>query len=206
MVIVCPRCQKSRVEVSPGRYRCSDCGAIFEVPEQMGAAPPDGRPVWERSLDWLDRQDALAFFVVLYLARWPIIIPVGWFQQLFAVYVLGGSSELEPLKANPGVMFVNMVILAPLLWIFIECTVPYWVRNLLSPERPQRPWGFICASALIMALASLPYAFPCGFVTGAFLAYCYGHFARHNQWVGFLGATTYLAAINVIGWTVLCLF
>ena len=54
-----------------------------------------------------------------------------------------------------------------------------------------------------MALLHFPYALPCGFVTGAFLAYCYAHFAVRSQWLAFVAAALYHAAINLVGFVLL---
>jgi len=37
-------------------------------------------------------------------------------------------------------------------------------------------------------------------ITGAFLAYCYAHFARRNAWQAVLATTIFHGAINIVGW------
>jgi hypothetical protein len=153
-----------------------------------------------KSLDWLDRQPGFVFWLVLYLTRWPVIIPVSWLQGLLGSLFLGAAEMEMTLKPHVG-----MLVFPPLLETFIECTLPYWILSRMKRIRPGRPWGFICISGIIMALLHFPYALPCGFVTGVFLAYCYAHFAARSQWRAFAATALYHAAINAVGFVLLSL-
>lgn len=158
-----------------------------------------------RFFDWLDRQNVLVFFMVLWFIRWPIVLPVASLQE-FLARALGGTSEMDyNIPKAPLVLFFFIVIFAPLVETLIECTIPYVIMMWGEHPRPPRPWKFIVVSALVMAVLHLPYAFPAGFVTGGFIAYCYGHFAPKGQPGAFLAASGYHAAINVTGFTMLML-
>jgi hypothetical protein len=159
-----------------------------------------------RFLDWLDRQNGVVFFIVLWLVRWPLVLPVAGLQQLLA-QALGGTSEVE-FDGNQYALvmiFFSFVIFAPVIETLVECTLPYAIMMRGGRPRPPRPWRFILVSALVMAVLHLPYAFPAGFVTGAFIAYCYGHFAPQGQPKAFFVAAAYHAAINITGFAMLLL-
>jgi hypothetical protein len=126
-------------------------------------------------LDWLDRQRDGIFWSVLYLVRWPVIIPVSFVQGLLVAGVLGGRDAWKPEVG--GAALLVPIILPPILETLIECTLPYWILKRLGRIASARPWTFILISASMMALLHFPVAVSCAFVTGMFLAYCYGHFA-----------------------------
>jgi hypothetical protein len=152
------------------------------------------RQVVRKGLDWLDRQPGLVFWVVLYLVRWPVIIPVSWFQGWLASLFLRAHELDGPLQPH-----LSMLIVPPLLETFIECTLPYWILSRLGKIPVGRPWGFIVLSGGLMALLHFPYALPCGFVTGVFLAYGYAHFAPRSQGLAFAATALFHAAINAAG-------
>lgn len=154
--------------------------------------------VGRRWLDWLDHRHGLVFWIVLYLARWPVIIPVSWLQGLLASLFLSIDQANGTLQPNVGTL-----IFPPLLETLIECALPYWVLSRMKRIPAGRPWGFILISGGIMALLHFPYALPCGFVTGVFLAYCYAHFSARSQWLAFGATALYHAAINVVGFVLL---
>ena len=154
----------------------------------------------QKWLDWLDRQHGFVFWIVLYLARWPVIIPVGWLQGMLASLFLGNppaNATLQP--------YVGMLIYPPILETLVECTLPYGVLSRMGRISTGRPWAFIVVSGGIMGVLHLPYALPCGFVTGLFLAYCYAHFAKRSHWLAFAATALYHAAINVVGFVLLAL-
>jgi hypothetical protein len=152
------------------------------------------------ALDWLDRQNGGVFWAVLYLARWPVIVPVVWLQVLLASLLMSGADKAVTLRPH-----VVMLVLPPILETLIECTLPYWVLSGLKRLGAGRPWGFILISGGVMALLHWPFALPCGFVTGVFLAYCYAHFAPRSRWLAFGATALYHAAINAVGFVLLLL-
>lgn len=154
--------------------------------------------VGRRWLDWLDRQHGPVFWAVLYLARWPVIVPLGQLQGLLASFFLSNAEMAVPLRPHIG-----MMVFPPILETLIECTLPYWVLSRMRRIGAGRPWGFILISGGIMALLHWPFALPCGFVTGVFLAYCYAHFAPRSLWLAFGATALYHAAFNAVGFVLL---
>ncbi len=41
------------------------------------------------------------------------------------------------------------------------------------------------------------------FITGAFLAYCYAHFAPRGAWRVIVATGVFHGAINIVGWTMI---
>jgi len=150
-----------------------------------------------RYLDRLEQQRDGVFWLVLYLVRWPVIIPVGYVQGLLASGVVGASDAWRP-GVGGGALLVPIVV-PPIVETLIECTLPYWILKRLGKIGPARPWTFILISASIMALLHFPVAVPGGFVTGMFLAYGYGHFATRGHAAAFAYTALYHAAINAVG-------
>ena len=165
-------------------------------------------PPWRSWLDRLDTLPAWQFLLVLYVARWGILLPFLMLSPL-----LFNSSQLENATlesdptANAAMIFVAIVVLAPFLETLVECAIPYAIFAKIRNYRcnpPQRPWGFIVVSASIMALAHpMAAALAPAFITGFFLAYCYAHFAPYRILYGIAATVGFHAAINIIGWTML---
>jgi len=167
------------------------------------------RPRERTDLDWLDSRKGWQFVVILYLARWLALAP---FMILMLFLDLGelAASEMETLlQMHPALLLVFIVVVSPLLETLIECTLPYFVLSRLRPRRhkmPARQWDFVIVSALLMVLFHpTPAALVPSFITGAFLAYCYAHFARHNAAKAILATMVFHGAINIVGWGMLML-
>jgi hypothetical protein len=108
-------------------------------------------------------------------------------------------------QGSPLGLFIGLVLVPPVLETLLECSLPYWVFSKVRDYRHHRPrwcWGFIATSAFLMVLlhpmlgAILP-----SFITGAFLACCYAHFAPVGVGRAILATSIFHAAINVVGWT-----
>ncbi|MHC4215206.1 MAG: hypothetical protein ACYSWP_17735 [Planctomycetota bacterium] len=109
-------------------------------------------------------------------------------------------------RLNPVLLFSYIVILGPLLETLIECSLPYFVLSMLNRKKGGlqiRPWLFIFISAMLMVVTHPIQAVVGTFITGAFLAYCYAHFAFRSFGYAVLYTTGFHAAINYIGWTIL---
>jgi hypothetical protein len=110
-------------------------------------------------------------------------------------------------EGSPLGLFVGLVVVPPLIETLVECTGPYWLFSRLRGyrrNRPKRCWGFIVVSASMMALLHpILAALMPAFVTGAFLAYCYQHFAPVGIWRAIAGTWAFHGAINLVGWTML---
>jgi hypothetical protein len=157
------------------------------------------------NLDRLDRLSPWAFTGSLYLARWVIILPLG-----YALRLLGGSNGNIASNASPILLFFGWIILSPLLETVIECAIPYWLM-LKARGMPagKRPWGFVAVSAAVMALLHLdawPSAILPSLVTGVFLAYTYGRFAVRGPRSAVLHTCLFHAAINIVGWLMVVVF
>jgi hypothetical protein len=150
-------------------------------------------------LNRLDGLSPWAFTGSLYLARWIIIIPIG-----YALGQLGVSESTITFDASAIVLFFGFIFLAPLLETVLECVVPYWLMlKLRRIPAGKRPWGFVAISGMIMTLVHIgawPAALLPSFVTGAFLAYTYGHFAVRRLGSAILHTWAFHAAINIVGW------
>jgi len=91
--------------------------------------------------------------------------------------------------------------------IGVECMLPYFVLSRVRPHRgkmPARQWDFVLVSASLMVLfhPTLAALVP-SLITGAFLAYCYAHFARRSAGKAILATTVFHGAINIVGWVML---
>ena len=162
-------------------------------------------------LDWLERRSAWQFVAILYVGRWIALAPILLASHFLLTPAHQASAAMpeEWRAGSPLGLFVGLVLVPPILETVVECTLPYWVfakvRNYRR-HRPRRCWGFVAVSACLMAVlhpmvgALLP-----ALVTGAFLAYCYAHFAARNVWQALLATTLFHAAINLVGWTLLVL-
>ncbi len=161
-----------------------------------------------RALDWLDSRKSWQFVVILYTARWVVLAPIMLFEHFCFLGDQQSAAQMSELsKVNLAVLLVFMVIMSPLLETLLECTLPYFivsrVRNYRQ-SRPKRPWGFVVVSACVMALLHpMLAALAPSFITGAFLAYCYSHFAQRRAWQAILAATVFHGAINIVGWVMM---
>ncbi|HUT92985.1 MAG TPA: hypothetical protein VMY37_26070 [Thermoguttaceae bacterium] len=160
-------------------------------------------------LDRLDGRNAWQFVGVLYLARWVVLVPVLVLSRfLFADSEIAAASVSEQVtKMNAGVLLLLLVVISPLFETLIECALPYLVVSQVRGyrrNRPKRSWGFVAISACGMALlhpmlaAILP-----SLITGAFLAYCYAHFAARGAGQAILATAVFHGAINVVGSTMI---
>ena len=160
-------------------------------------------------LDWLDRRNAWHFVGILYLARWVALAPIMVLIHFVFTEAQKSAASMpeEWSKGTPLGLFLVLVVIAPLLETVAECTLPYWIISRVRDyrrNRPKRCWGFVAISACMMAalhpmLAGLLPAL----VTGAFLAYCYAHFASSSIWEAILATAVFHGAINTVGWTML---
>ncbi|MCX5771723.1 MAG: hypothetical protein NTZ09_15840 [Candidatus Hydrogenedentes bacterium] len=135
----------------------------------------------------------------LWLARWVIILPLA--------FLLGDKPPTISPSAMPA-LFVGALILSPVVETLLECTLVYqlgkWFFWKKGP-RPSRPWGFIVAAALMMTVLHPINSSPLSFTTGAFLGYCYAHFAAHSRLRAFAFTTLYHTGINTVGVTLVAL-
>jgi hypothetical protein len=141
------------------------------------------------------------FTFVLYLLRWAIVLPLGLLLSLFA----NSGDGFKASSSDPWFYFLPFLVIAPPLETLIECTLPYLLMYKGSGHRPKSPWPFVIVSALIMVvLHSLtPIVITFAFITGAFLAYVYVHFAPQSQVKAFFHTALFHAGINLVGWTTL---
>ena len=163
----------------------------------------------EGALAFLDRRSAGQFVAILYAARWIALAPVMVLSHFLLTEGQKHASAMPDQwrDGSPLGLFLGLVVVPPILETLLECSLPYWVfskvRDYLH-NRPKRCWGFIVTSAFIMVLlhpmlgAILP-----SFITGAFLAYCYAHFAPSGVLKAILATSIFHAAINLVGWTML---
>ena len=158
-------------------------------------------------LDWLDQRKPSQFVAILYALRWFALAPVMVLTPLIfnEAQRTRASMPDDMLRMDAGVLLVFMVFIGPFLETLVECTVPYFIISRIRDYRSNRPvrcWGFVATSACVMALghpmlaALLP-----SLITGAFLAYCYAHFAEKSAGQAILATTVFHGAINIVGWT-----
>jgi len=164
-----------------------------------------------RLLDWIDGRPPWQFVAILYGARWVALAPIMALSHfVFAESQKSAASTPEEWSQGSAVgLFLGLVLIPPLLETLVECSLPYWIISSVRDyrtNRPKRCWGFVAVSACVMAVlhpmlaALLP-----ALITGAFLAYCYAHFAPSGIWKAILATTVFHGAINMVGWTMLVL-
>ena len=161
-----------------------------------------------KRLDWLDGRPSWLFVCVLYLARWVLLAPyLVAAEYLFSNAEASGAQMSKLSEISPIVLFAMIVILSPLVETLLECSLPYFVLSFLRRKRgklPARPWLFVMISALVMAsMHPVLSAVVPSLVTGAFLAYCYGHFAVRGTGRAIVFTTIFHAGINIVGWTMI---
>jgi hypothetical protein len=155
-------------------------------------------------LDWLDRQNDVVFFVVLYFVRWPVVLSLSALQSIFVRALVGDKAMESFLPSNALVAFLVMVVAYPIIETPLECSLPYWFLKKLDKINAPRPWLFIFVSAALMGF--LHCGLPLSLVTGLFLGYCYAHYAGKSQGLA-LGCTVlFHAAINLTGWVMMFVF
>jgi hypothetical protein len=161
-----------------------------------------------RLLNWLDSRDSHLFLLILYIARWVILVP----YMIAGAYLFPGADRdlLRPLShINPIVLFVLLLVIDPLYEMLIECSLPFWVVSLLHRKKGKlstRPWVFIVISAgLMTVLHPYPTAIVPSFITGTFLAYTYRHFVFRNVGSAILYTTAFHGGINIVGWAMIVL-
>jgi hypothetical protein len=147
---------------------------------------------------WLDGLSDQRFTLTLYLLRWAIVLPLSWLLSPFVT-----SADMFKMSSpDPWFYLIPFIVVAPAIETLLECTVPYSLMYKLRGRRPRSPWPFVVFAALAMvALHPLtPVVMVFAFITGAFLAYVYRHFASQSQLKAFLHTAAFHAAINIVGW------
>lgn len=170
----------------------------------MGVISKQAKNPLSKWLSWLEAQPSWRFWLILYLLRWLVILPVGLLNdRLFPGQ--GGSFSAGLLSIPPAALFLLAVSIAPLYETLLECSIPYWVLRKLT-KLDGRAWIFVVVSADIMALLHpLPSATLPSLATGVFLAYTYRHFALQSQLKGFGWTALFHAGINVVGFAFILL-
>jgi hypothetical protein len=157
----------------------------------------------EGILDRFDRSPDGWFFVLLYAIRWPIVLPLAYANEPLARILGADIAKYEAMAAeagaNPVGALLSSVIFAPVVSVAIICALPYVIAKLFRAPSP-RPWGYVATTAIIMVLIDPLFAVFPSAVTGAFLGYCYAHFAPRGQLKAYGWTVLYLAAINIVGW------
>jgi hypothetical protein len=162
-------------------------------------------------LDWIDATPPWQFVAILYGARWIALAPTMVIAHFVFTRSQNSAASMpeEWTHGSPVGLFLGLVVIPPLLETLVECSLPYWiisrVRNY-RVNRPKRCWGFVVVSACVMAvLHPMPAALLPALITGAFLAYCYSHFAPTGISKAILATTVFHGAINMVGWTIIVL-
>ena len=162
-------------------------------------------------LYWIDGRSPWQFVGILYGARWVALAPIMAFSHFVFTQSQQSTASMpqEWSHGSPVGLFLGLVVIPPLLETLVECSLPYWiiarVRNYRL-NRPKHSWGFVAVSACVMAaLHPMVAALLPALVTGAFLAYCYAHFAPTGIWKAILATGVFHGAINMVGWTMLVL-
>ncbi|MGA2035049.1 MAG: hypothetical protein ABSG68_22600 [Thermoguttaceae bacterium] len=144
---------------------------------------------------------------ILYVVRWIVLVPLGWLVDLMFAPAQISDASISIGEMNPLAFFLVAVVIDPPLETVVECALPYsvisWIRNYRQ-KRPKRCWGYVAISACVMAvLHPVIAALPFSLITGAFLAYCYAHFAPISTWRAIFATAAFHAAINLVGWVTL---
>ena len=162
-------------------------------------------------LDWIDGRHPWQFVAILYAARWGVLAPVIALSHFVFTQSQEAAASMpeEWSRGSPVGLFIGLVVIPPLPETIVECSLPYWIISRIRDyrtTRPKRSWGFVAVSACVMAvLHPLLAALLPALITGAFLAYCYAHFASISIWKAILATTIFHGAINMVGWTMLVL-
>ncbi len=162
-----------------------------------------------RVLDWVDARPDWTFFGVLYLARW-VCVGAVWPLQMVLVTRIYQGEQPDLLQENMDhlavlvVLFFLLLIAAPLVETLFECALPHWVFSKFR-AMPARPWGFIMVATLLMTVLHPIATAPATVVTGAFLGYCYAHYAPSSRLRAILFTTLFHAGINAVGFLLLAL-
>jgi hypothetical protein len=170
-----------------------------------------GRTSVNNVLNWIDARPPWQFVTILYGARWVALVPVMVLEYFVFTQSQKAAASMpdEWSQGSPLGLFLGLVVIPPLLETLAVCTLPYWIISRVRDyrtSRPKRCWGFVGVSACAMAvLHPMPAALLPALITGAFLAYCYAHFAPSGIWKAILATAVFHAAINMIGWTMLVL-
>jgi hypothetical protein len=157
-------------------------------------------------LDRLDEKSPFQFVALLYLVRFAVLLPMLAISNLILGEAATGTDFRTQGWSNnrPAWAFLFMIVWFPVLETIVECLLPYLLLYRRAVSRPHRPWGFVLISAALMAAlhADLASILP-SLVTGAFLAYCFAHFANNGLGKAVIATAGFHAAINLIGWVVL---
>ena len=160
----------------------------------------------------MNKRKGWVFVIILYIARFHVLMPIMILNRfIFTDAQQAAASLPEGLNnANPAILFLALVVVSPLIETLVECTLPYLVISYIRDyryNRPKRCWGFVAISACVMALlhpmlaAILP-----SLITGAFLAYCYAHFATRSAGQAILATTVFHSGINMVGFAMILIF
>ena len=151
-------------------------------------------------LAWLEALSDWQFSGALYLLRWAIVLPLG-----LILSPLSSSADTFQPEGNPWRYLIPFLVVAPAIETLIECSVPYWVMYGMLNRQRRSPAPFVVVSASIMVLLHplTPVVMAMAFITGAFLAYVYFHFAAQGHLKAFFHTAVFHSAINVIGWTMI---
>ena len=151
-------------------------------------------------VSWLNGLPDWRFTATLYLLRWAIILPLA-----IILSPLNSHAEAFQAKGSPWSYLIPFLIVAPVMETLIECSLPYLVMYGVLRFPRRSPWPFIFVSAALMVLLHpiTPHVVAFAFITGAFLAYVYDHFALESHFKAFLHTAVFHAAINMVGWSMM---
>lgn len=166
----------------------------------MGLMANESNSKFSSFLNWLDRLPDWRFTSTLYLLRWLVIVPIS-----LVLWPFSSSAAAFHGDGDPWEYLLPFLVVAPTLETLIECTLPYWVLNkVLNVRRePHWPFVFVSATAMVVLHPLVPTVIVFAFITGAFLAYVYAHFAPTSHLKAFLHTAVFHAGINLVGWTMI---
>jgi hypothetical protein len=149
---------------------------------------------------WLNSLPDWKFTATLFALRWLIILPL-------AALLSPWTSDADAFRAEGGPWryLIPFLVVAPTLETLIECTLPYWLLHGWLKLSRRSVWPFVVVSATVMVLLHplTPMVAVMAFITGAFLAYVYAHFAPQGGVKAFLHTAVFHAAINLVGFTMI---
>jgi Type II CAAX prenyl endopeptidase Rce1-like len=140
-----------------------------------------------------------ALTAAIWILRWLVILPINWAHNRMGD---DGATKLT-FSGNLFLLFLLLVLVAPLLETLIECSLPYGILSHFM--QPVPPLIFIIASSFCMTVLHLvsPMAMIDALITGAFIAWVYALAVRRGHDQAILHAMTFHAAINLVGWLTL---
>jgi len=163
-----------------------------------------------RWFNWLDSKPAWQFLSILYALRWLLLTPYMIAEEFIIAddqVWIDMSSKLA--EINPALLFLLVVVISPLLETLVECSLPFFVLSWIHRKKgrlPTRPWLFVIISAILMTLLHpVMAAVVPAFISGAYLAYCYSHFAPRGLRYAVIYTTAFHGAVNIVGWITIVL-